>query len=240
MTRGFTGSVCVLDAVPEQLRSTNNTYPPATTTVLPRLSLRSWEAKVVTDVEIRRIARPSPLLQIFYSSQYIFSTITKTCRRRYRVGNPCSRGKLNHLHNLTEWDQTQCWYLECVWMHKEVFLFLAEASGGGQDQSMPCAHLNGSRGATVGQNISQGQLLLDVYNCMLPVHLRRLLHHNQSDTNTTRFDTSNPDHLGPLFATNATTESLALQTGSRGRRGLFTKAKKRKEKSKKRELERLI
>lgn len=97
--------------------------------------------------------------------------------------------------------------------------FLAKVIDGGQDQSMPCAHLNGLRGATVGQNISQGQLLLDVYNCMLPVHLQRLLHHNQSDTNTTRFDTSNPDHLGPLFATNATTGLLIWdQSGTPNRK----------------------
>lgn len=35
VTRDFTGSVCIPDAVPEQLCSTNNTYPPAVTTVLP-------------------------------------------------------------------------------------------------------------------------------------------------------------------------------------------------------------
>lgn len=124
---------------------------------------------------------------------------------------------------------------------RRLFFFLTKVSDGGQDQSMPCAHLNGSRGATVGQNISQGQLLLDVYNCMLPVHLQRLLHHNQSDTDTTRFDTSNPDHLCPLFANNATTASLALQTGSQGRHDLFTKAKKVEEKKKAIiELERLM
>lgn len=117
----------------------------------------------------------------------------------------------------------------CVDTQGGFFFFFAKSSDGGQDQSMLYAHLNGSHGATVGQNISQGQLLLDVYNCMLPVHLQRLLHHNQSDTNTTRFDTSNPDHLGPLFATNATT---ALQTGSQGGHDLFTKAKKVEEKKK--------
>lgn len=40
-------------------------------------------------------------------------------------------------------------------------------------------------GALGERNTAQGQLLLDVYNCGLLVHLRHLLHHNQSDTSTT-------------------------------------------------------
>lgn len=69
--------------------------------------------------------------------------------------------------------------------------FWDKASDHGLNQSMQCAHLNGQHGATGEQNITQGQLLLDVCNCMLLVHLQCLLHHNQSDTNTTHINTRN-------------------------------------------------
>lgn len=80
----------------------------------------------------------------------------------------------------------------CIWTEQ----FLVKASDHSQNQSMRCAHLNGQHGATGERNITQGQLLLDVYNCGLLVHLRRLFHHNQSDTNATHICTG--DKTGHL------------------------------------------
>lgn len=52
-------------------------------------------------------------------------------------------------------------------------------------------------GSAGERNITQGQLLLDVYNCGLLVHLQCLLHHNQSDTSATHISAWTPKPLSP-------------------------------------------